>query len=152
MTRRLTVLLALLVVTAGCARVADTRAGGKDGSPEDPVTSSPVDPGDPIPSPSPRIVEPRDGLTGAHKNAFDTAVVVDRQTIRVEYYLGVEACYGLDHFDVEYGEQVVIITLYSGNVPGDQVCIDIAEFVATIVHLDEPLNGRTIVDGGAEQS
>jgi hypothetical protein len=150
MTRKLIALVAVLVFGVACGRLSDTGAGG--GAPEDPVTSSPVDPGDPIPSPTPRIVEPTPGLTGVHPNAFDKAVAVDGDTVRVEYYLGVEDCYGLDHVDVEYGEEVVIITLYSGNVPGAEVCIDIAEFVATIVDLDEPLNGRQIVDGAAEEA
>jgi hypothetical protein len=149
MTRKLIASMALVLVTAGCAKVATPGAGGKD-DPESPVTSSPVDPGSPIPSPSPRIVEPREGLENPHPNAFDKAVVVDPRTLRIEYFLGIEECYGLDHVDVEYGEEVVIVTLYSGNVPGDHVCIDIAEFVATIVHLEEPLNGRTVVDGSQD--
>jgi hypothetical protein len=148
MTRKLILLLAVLMLGAACARVADTGAGG---DPEDPVSSSPVDPNEPIPSPTPRIVEPTPGLDGVHPNAFTKAVAVDDDTVRVEYYLGVEDCYGLDHVDVEYGEEVVIITLYSGNVPGERVCIDLAEFVATIVDLDEPLNGREIVDGAADE-
>jgi hypothetical protein len=150
MTRKLIALAAVLVFGVACGRLGDTGAGGD--APDDPVSSSPVDPGDPIASPTPRIVEPTPGLTGVHPNAFDTAVAVDEDTVRVEYYLGVEACYGLDRVDVEYGEEVVIITLYSGNVRGAEVCIDIAEFVATIVELDEPLNGRRIVDGAAEAS
>lgn len=149
MARWIIGLMLLLTAAAGCARTAEPRAGG---DPNEPVSSSPVDPASPIPSPSPRIVEPRDGLQGVHPNAFDTAVAVDERTVRVEYYLGVEECYGLDRVDVEYGEEVVIITLYTGNVPGDRACIEIAEFVATIVELDEPLNGRTIVDGSEEAS
>jgi hypothetical protein len=150
MARRLIAFMVLLMVTAACGRLSGTGAGPEVPDGDSPVTSSPQDPDEPIPSPTPRIVEPRDGLTGVHPNAFDKAVTVNDRRIRVEFYLGVEECYGLSRVDVEYGEEVVIITLHSGNVPGAEVCIDLAEFVATFVELDEPLNGRTIVDGAAE--
>jgi hypothetical protein len=152
MTRKLIGLMVLVAMLGACAKLTGPAAGGDTGdNPDSPVSSSPVDPNEPIPSPSPRIVEPRDGLQNPHKRIFDNAITEDPQTIRVEYYMGVEACYGLDHIDVEYGQDVVVITLFEGNVPpGDQACIDLAEFVASIVHLDEPLNGRTIVDGAAD--
>jgi hypothetical protein len=34
-------------------------------------------------------------------------------------------------------------------VPGNQVCVEIAEYQAVEVELDEPLGGREIVDGAA---
>ena len=153
MTRKLIALFALLMLSVACARVADSRDGGDAGSkPEDPVTSSPVDPNEPIPSPSPRIVEPRDGLLNVHPRIFDEAVLVDEDTVRLEFYMGIQECYGIDRVDVEYGEEVVVLTIHEGNVPpGDQVCIDLAEFVAVIVELDEPVSGREIVDGAADE-
>lgn len=153
MTRKPTAMLALLVVlvlAAGCARVAGPGDGGSP-SDDSPVSAPPQDPNSPIPSPSPRVVEPRDDIENPHPNAFSKAVAVDEDTVRVEYYLGVEECYGLDRVDVEYGQETVIITLFTGSVPGAEVCIDIAEFVVTIVDLAEPLNGREIVDGAVAE-
>lgn len=151
MLRRLAaVTLATLVVT-GCARVSTPGAGGDPTSdPESPVSSAPGDPGSPGPSPSPRVVEPRDGLVDPHPSAFDRAAAVDEDSVRVEFSMGVEECYGLDRVDVEYGRDVVVLTLFVGRVPGDHACIEIAEFVVTTVDLAEPLGGREIRDGAAD--
>jgi hypothetical protein len=54
--------------------------------------------------------------------------------------------------DVAYGGDSVTITLFEGHDPtaGDVACIEIGVFKRVIITLDEPLAGRTIVDGAAE--
>ena len=67
----------------------------------------------------------------------------------VQFYGGVEECYGLDHVDVKYGIDEITVTLYEGRVPSAEVCIDIAMLKAVRISLREPVAGRKIVDGAA---
>lgn len=73
--------------------------------------------------------------------------MIDQSTLELQFYGGVEECYGLDHVDVTYGNQAITVTLYEGRVPGAGVCIEMAVLKSTRATLDEPLNGRDIVDG-----
>ena len=142
-------LLVLALATAGCARATRGRAGGE--SPDTSVTRSVMDPGSPVPSPTPRLVTPRDGLVDVRPRPFDRARVEDERTVLLEYYTGVEECYGLDRVDVRYRRDSVVLTIHEGRLPAAEVCIDLAEQVLTRVRLDEPLAGRKIVDGAAER-
>ena len=80
-----------------------------------------------------------------------TAVADDDVTVSVGFVSGVAPCSVLDHVDVDYGTDTVTITLFEGHDPsaGDVACIDIGVLKRVIVTLDQPLGGRTIVDGGA---
>ncbi len=73
----------------------------------------------------------------------------DGRTLQVDFVAGIEPCSVLDHVDVRYGADTVTITLSEGSDPtADQVaCIMIAEFKRVIVHLDQPLGDRSLVDG-----
>jgi hypothetical protein len=55
----------------------------------------------------------------------------------------------LDRVEVRSGASTVTITLFEGHDPnaGDVACIEIAVAKRVVVHLDEPVDGRTIVDG-----
>ena len=55
----------------------------------------------------------------------------------------------LDRVDVRYDAATVTITLFEGHDPnaGDVACIEIAVYKRVVVQLDEPVDGRTIVDG-----
>jgi hypothetical protein len=75
--------------------------------------------------------------------------VVDERTIEVRFWGGIEECYGVDRVDVEYRANEVAVTVYQGRVPAAEVCIEIAVLTAVRVSLDEPLAGRTIVEGAA---
>ncbi len=63
---------------------------------------------------------------------------------------GVEPCFIIDRVDVvETGEQVEL-TVHAGSEPG-AICIQIIELHTTTVTLDQPLDGRTVVDGTSGQ-
>ncbi len=138
--------IAVLVVVAAGAAIAASRG------PDSPVSSGPIT-GDPAPvDPGPMVVEPRPGMAGVYARPFDTAAVGDDDTtVTIDFVSGVEPCAVLDRVDVRYDAEAVTITLYEGHDPnaGDVACIEIGVFKRVIVHLDEPLGGRTIVDGAA---
>jgi len=122
--------------------------------PDTPVSSGCLD--TPIgtpPDPGPQIVEPTPGMVDVYPRIFDTATVADDdRTVTIDFVSGVEPCYVLDRVDVAYGGNSVTITLFEGHDPtaGDVACIEIGVFKRVIITLDEPLAGRTIVDGAAE--
>ena len=107
-------------------------------------------PGDEPPVVHPQIVEPTPGMADVHPIDFDTAKVGDDdRSVTVDFVSGVAPCSVLDHVDVSYGAEAVTITLFEGHDPdaGMVACPAIAEFKRTIVTLDQPLDGRAIVDG-----
>jgi hypothetical protein len=55
----------------------------------------------------------------------------------------------LDHVGVDSGADAITVTLFQGSDPtaGQVACPAIAVYKQTIVTLDEPLAGRSIVDG-----
>jgi hypothetical protein len=113
-------------------------------------------PDDESPVIHPQVVEPTPGMADVHARPFDTAAVRDDgRTVNVDFTSGVEPCAVLDHVDVSYGADAVTITLFEGHDPsaGEVACIAIGVFKRTIVTLDQPLEGRAIVDGatGADQ-
>jgi hypothetical protein len=116
-------------------------------------TMCPGDPGlSPEPVPGPRIVEPTPGMANVRARPFDAATVGDDdRTVTVDFWSGIEPCTVLDHVAVDYGSRDVAITLFEGNDPeaGDVACIEIAVQKQVVIVLDEPLDGRTIVDGAA---
>ena len=104
------------------------------------------------PVPSPQVVEPTPGMADVHARPFDDATVADDDvTVNVDFVSGVEPCSVLDHVDVRYGTDAVTITLFEGHDPsaGQVACIDIGVFKRVVVTLDQPLDGRKIVDGAA---
>jgi hypothetical protein len=110
-------------------------------------------PGGDVPDPGPQVVEPRPGMAGVRARPFDSATVADDdRTVTIEFVSGVEPCYVLDRVEVDYGADSVTITLFEGHDPTqpDAVCIEIGVFKAVVITLDQPLDGRTIVDGAAE--
>ena len=156
MKRTLLVLVCALLLGA-CGSVDDpdidtVDPGGTPSSdPEAPVTSAPQTPGDgEIPSPQPSIAVPQPGQEDVRPIMWqEVEKGMDDQTVTLYYYSGVEPCYVLDHVDVEYGKKEVTITLFEGHTPGegDTPCIEIAIYTATVVELDEPLDGRKVVEG-----
>jgi hypothetical protein len=84
-----------------------------------------------------------------HPQPWDEVKPLDDRTLLVTYYGGVQACYGVDRVEVEEAHDAVTITLYTGSVPGDQVCIELAEYQGVEVTLDRPLGDREIIDGAA---
>jgi len=98
----------------------------------------------------PQVVEPTPGMADVHARPFDTATVRDDgHAVNVDFTSGVAPCAVLDHVGVSYGADAVRITLFEGHDPsaGEVACIAIGVFKRTIVTLDQPLDGRAIVDG-----
>jgi len=104
---------------------------------------------------SPQIVVPRPGMADVRPTAFDTATIGDDdRTLTIVFWSGVEPCAVLDHIDLAYGTDAVTVTLYQGSDPsaGQVACPEIAVQKQTTVVLDEPLAGRSILDGAATPS
>jgi hypothetical protein len=137
---------ALVIAGLLLGACADPGTGSGSQPPDSTVTNNPS-PGATIPTPTPKRVRPRSGLVDIRPVPWDRVSVVDQSTLDVQFYNGVEECYGLDRVDVEYSEDAVTVTAYVGRVPGARVCIEIAELQVVRVTLDEPLNGRKILDG-----
>lgn len=139
------------------------------GGPSDEVTSppaagggSPVDPGSPVtmtPEPGssvhdvggrPERVRPRPGMADVRPIAWERArQTPDGRHLRIVYWSGVEPCNVLDHVEVDYGSEAITLTLYEGSDPQqpDAVCIEVALRKVVRVPLEEPVDGRQIVDG-----
>jgi hypothetical protein len=141
--RTISLCAGLVLLTACGERAAAPLAG-----PGSPVTSSPVSP-TPVPSPTPRIVEPVPGLVHVRPQPLDSTEVLGPRKVQVAFYGGVEDCYGLDRVEVSEGPNRVEITVFVGEKPGSLVCVDLAELQATVVTLERPLGDREIVDGSA---
>jgi hypothetical protein len=154
------VLLAIAVlipvsIAAALADPAPVCGEHVDGTGPDATVSYAPCPGDPttsLPPEGPQVVEPTPGMTGVRARPFDTASVGDDdRTVTIDFWSGIEPCTVLDHVGVDYADGEVTITLYEGSDPtaGDVACIEIAVQKRVIITLDEPLDGRDIVDGTA---
>ena len=150
-------LVAALFLSACGSNPPDVRsvpgAGGPLSTvdPESPVSSTP-DPNATLPQGDGRAqrVKPRSGMADLRPVGWEKA----RQTssgraLRVTYWSGVEPCNVLDHVNVDYSPTEITVTLFEGHDPeaGDVACIEIALLKAVVVKLDEPVDGRKIVDG-----
>jgi hypothetical protein len=140
--KRTFALATVILLASACGERARPGASG----PDQPVTSSPTAPG-PVPSPSPRLLEPESGLVEVRPHPWDTAEVLGPRTVQVSFYGGVEECYGLDRVEVRERPTRVVISVFTGRKPGAGVCIEIAELQAVRVTLDRPVGDRKIVDG-----
>jgi hypothetical protein len=112
----------------------------------------PVGTPDCVDTPMPQVVEPTPGMADVYARIFDTATVgADDRTVTIDFTSGVEPCYVLDHVDVAATDDAVTITLFEGHDPaaGDVACIEIGVFKQVVITLDEPLDGRPILDGAA---
>jgi hypothetical protein len=133
---------------AGPCGEAVTHGSGPDAT----VSFTPCPGDEPPTEPQPQVVEPTPGMADVYARGFDTATIGDDdRTVTIDFVSGIEPCYVLDHVDVVYGADTVTITLSEGHRPTneDGACIDIGVFKCVVVTLDEPLEGRTIVDGGS---
>lgn len=93
------------------------------------------------------MVAPRPGLDDPRPRAWESVDVENDRALLIQFYGGVEECYGLDHVDVRYSTDAITVTLYEGRVPNAGVCIEMVVLKAVRVALDEPLDGRRVVDG-----
>lgn len=145
---RLAVLCLVLLTACGGVGDEDTAVPGTP-APDSPVGSTPLDPGSPIPSPTPRIVEPQPNVRDVRPVPWDDAEPLGPRTLLVSFYSGVHQCYGLDRVEVDYGAEEITVTLFIGRHRDAQICVEIAEYQAVEVVLEEPIAGRDLVDGAA---
>lgn len=153
--------LALLIAVLAFASVAcgspseGTAASGHGDSgspatsdPESPVSSSPDD-GEPVPGPGASPVEPQPGQVDVRPVRWESAKPLGDSSVKVKFWSGVEPCNVLDRVETEYAPKAVTITLYEGHSPTEEevACIELALMKQTTVELEEPLGGRTIIDG-----
>lgn len=129
----------------------DSRSGA-DADPEAPVTGG-LSPGDPGGSTKePKIVAPHPGMADVRPIRWEKAQPRRRgRELLVSFWSGVEPCHVLDRVEVDYGPDEVVVTLFQGREPDaeDVACAEIALLKAVRVPLDEPLDGRELVDGAS---
>lgn len=121
-------------------------------APADPVSSPPPEPRQPDQEPLAQVVEPRPGMSDVRPIGWNDYEVMNERLVRVFFTSGVEPCYVLDRAEVQYQPGRVVVTLFQGREPGSDnvACIEIAVSKAVDVTLDEPLEGRPIVDGSQQ--
>ena len=111
--------------------------GGSDGDPGAGGDPGAVDPG----QPEPTIVAPAAGLTGIHPvsaAALDTALNGNDLAVRVAWWSGVEPCSVLAGVHVARDGDTFTLTIREGSAAApDTMCIEIAQYKATIVDLGE---------------
>lgn len=88
-------------------------------------------------------------MDNVHRVTFRRAEVLNDRTVRVHYESGVAPCSVLDRVEVDYRSTEIAISLFEGSDPAfkDAACIMIAQFKAVDVALNQPVNGRAIVEG-----
>ena len=125
-------------------------AGARSPKPDLPVSTAPgAGQGDALGG-RPKRVRPRPGMTDIRPVGWEKArQTPDGRHLRVVYWSGVEPCNVLDRVDVRYAEKTITVTLYEGSDPTqpDVACIEIALQKVVKLKLDEPVDGRKIVDG-----
>lgn len=95
------------------------------------------------------VVDPQPISGTALPSHWEEARIVDEDTIKLFFWSGVEPCHVLDRVDVDYGAKKVGITIYQGTGlnAADKPCIELAVLKSVTVDLEEPLDGRKVVDG-----
>jgi hypothetical protein len=90
-------------------------------------------------------------MANLHPVVWRRAELLDERTVRVHFESGVAPCSVLDRVEVQYRPGEIVLSLFEGNDPAfpNAVCIMIAQFKAVDVPLEEPVNGRRLVDGAA---
>ena len=147
----------LLVTLVACGTSPDggvsstVPGGGSSGNTgsDAPVTMTPG-PGGDIGGGRAQRVRPRPGMADVRPVGWDKArQTPDGRKLRITYWSGVEPCNVLDRVDVAYGPDEIVVTLYEGHDPEaeDVACIEIAVKKVVVVALEQPVDGRRIVDG-----
>lgn len=157
MTTRSTTIIGLVLVAAlsatACGEPASNDGGSINGDaggrqdPDDPVTSTPdsgVDQG----AMKALEVELRDGLVQPRKRPFEKSKVVgDGEAVELYFWDGIQECGGPQRVESEYRVDDVALTLFVGRNPEAEVCTEQAVYKVLTVPLEEPLDGRRVVDG-----
>jgi hypothetical protein len=122
-----------------------------DADPDSPVSNTICDDdATPPDEPQPEPASPRPGMADVRAIPWDQVTVgPDDRSLTIRFWSGVEPCYVLDHIDVVYRADRVIVALFEGHDPQDEdtACIEIALLKSVVIALDQPVDGRQIVDG-----
>jgi hypothetical protein len=91
-------------------------------------------------------------MENVHPVTWRRAEVINDRLVRIHYESGVAPCSVLDRVEVDYRPTEIAVGLFEGNDPAfkDAACIMIAQFKAVDVALDQPVNGRAIVEGNRQ--
>lgn len=93
-------------------------------------------------------VRPQEGLVDIRSHPFEEAKPApDGRSVRLFFWDGIEQCGGVDHVHIRTAPEEVELTLFLGRNPRAEVCTEQAVYKVITVELDEPLDGRAIVDG-----
>jgi hypothetical protein len=126
-------------------------AGGNSGSGDDTVVYEPPGnkPGGGAAGGKALVVDPEPISGTALPSHWEEARIIDEDTIKLLFWSGVEPCHVLDRVDVDYGAKKVGVTIYQGTGlnAADKPCIELAVLKSVTVDLEEPLDGRKVVDG-----
>jgi hypothetical protein len=121
-------------------------AGGRQDG-DDPVSSTPGHGGD---QGSMRALEVglRDQLVQPREHPFERSKVVKGGgAVELYFWDGIQACGGPQRVESEYRAGEVSLTLFVGRNPRAEVCTEQAVYKMLTVALEEPLDGRQVVDG-----
>jgi hypothetical protein len=104
-----------------------------------------------VPARGPQLVVAHPGMSGLHPVRWQTATVIDPQTVRVSFTGGSAPCDVLDSVKVDYRADAVAITLFSGSDPTqpDRMCAAVTRQQAVDVHLNSAVGERRIEDGAS---
>ncbi|MGH2792406.1 MAG: hypothetical protein ACRDJ0_15665 [Actinomycetota bacterium] len=146
------VLVAVLSATA-CGEPTSDDGGATSGDasgpqdPDDPVSSTPDPGGGQGPSKA-LEVQLRDQLVEPREHAFEKSKIIDGgEAVELYFWDGIQECGGPQRVESEYRAGEVALTLFVGRNPKAEVCTEQAVYKVLTVPLDEPLDGRRVVDG-----
>jgi hypothetical protein len=122
----------------------DPGGGGSSGDPGTGIGGVPVDPA-PVDPGQARLVVPVAGQLDPHPVAvtlLEPSVDGRRVIVKASWYSGVEPCNVLDSVKVDQGGNEFVLTVIEGTGDPNAMCIEIAEYRATIVDLGELAPGE----------
>ena len=146
-------LLLLSIVGAACGEPTGDEAGGDSGAPptedpDSPVSSTPDPGGGGADDMKAMPVMAHEGLVDVMPHRYEEAKVVDSgEAVDIYFWDGIEECGGVDHAHLTYEAERVSVNLFIGRNPKAEVCTEQAVYKVFTVDLDEPLDGRELVDG-----
>ena len=93
-------------------------------------------------------VELRDQFIQPRKHPFEKSKIVkDGEAVELYFWDGIQACGSPQRIESEYRPGAVALTLFVGRNPKAEVCTEQAVYKMLTVSLEEPLDGRQVVDG-----
>lgn len=150
-------ILLLSLFVAACGEPSSEQSGNDSGAgappetpkdPDPPVSSSPDPGGRGMGEMKAMPVVAQDGLVETRPHAYEKVEVVDSgAALDIYFWDGIEACGGVDHAQLTYEAERVIVNLFTGTNPEAEVCTEQAVYKVFTVELTEPLDGRKLVDG-----